>query len=484
MKIDQLMDKESRAQYQLLVYLYERKDGASIKEVLQKMGLTKVTLIKYISNLNTLFQENNLSCIVCVDDINIKVLEKHHFTWQEVISLLLQNSISYQILKYLMCNEFFNVTFLAQELAVSEATFNRQLSFINSCLEEFDIAIYQGKQVGSELNWRYFYFELFQVTLTEYEWKKMCSDLDFDHLSYLCEKIIGEKLPTKKVSDLALWLAISQKRLLFQKDKKLPLHIEVDYIEENVFYKRLERLKLRFLSRYAIEFDRFESKSLFIFLHSHHILPIRTMEYILGFGGPISDKISEALWLLKKAQIIADKTKEEIIYALGIFFSKSTFFNGTILASDSNDKTLYQLVSDEDIDKIELVLRHLFILCGDKVESSDLAIQLRSYLLELLVFSIERHHKPLKIALEIGAHSVKNAMIQLSIQSYLDNNRNYQFVSLSEKADCLITFENRIQELAIPHFHLKSYTSPFELSELQLFLEDRLKAKNSPLEYK
>lgn len=28
--------------------------------------------------------------------------------------------------------------------------------------------------------------------------KKMCSDLDFDHLSYLCEKIIGEKLPTKK----------------------------------------------------------------------------------------------------------------------------------------------------------------------------------------------------------------------------------------------------------------------------------------------
>lgn len=91
MKIDQLMDKESRAQYQLLVYLYERKDGASIKEVLQKMGLTKVTLIKYISNLNTLFQENNLSCIVCVDDINIKVLEKHHFTWQEVISLLLQN---------------------------------------------------------------------------------------------------------------------------------------------------------------------------------------------------------------------------------------------------------------------------------------------------------------------------------------------------------------------------------------------------------
>lgn len=172
MKIDQLMDKESRAQYQLLVYLYERKDGASIKEVLQKMGLTKVTLIKYISNLNTLFQENNLSCIVCVDDINIKVLEKHHFTWQEVISLLLQNSISYQILKYLMWNEFFNVTFLAQELAVSEATFNRQLSFINSCLEEFDIAIYQGKQVGSELNWRYFYFELFQVTLTEYEWKK------------------------------------------------------------------------------------------------------------------------------------------------------------------------------------------------------------------------------------------------------------------------------------------------------------------------
>lgn len=166
------------------------------------------------------------------------------------------------------------------------------------------------------------------------------------------------------------------------------------------------------------------------------------------------------------------------------FFSKSTFFNGTILASDSNDKTLYQLVSDEDIDKIELVLRHLFILCGDKGESSDLAIQLRSYLLELLVFSIERHHKPLKIALEIGAHSVKNAMIQLSIQSYLDNNRNYQFVSLSEKADCLITFENRIQELAIPHFHLKSYTSPFELSELQLFLEDRLKAKNSPLEYK
>lgn len=482
MKIEQLMDKERKAQYQILSYLYKRSEKVPQRELLEVSKLSKVTLLKYLDNINNLFRLEHLSFYISFENEGVIIIDDNQFTWQQIIMVLLKDSIPYKLLRYFFTNEDFNVTFLAQKFLISEPTFNRYLAHINACLEEFDISIYQGKQTGSELQWRYFYYELFQLTLTKQEQDEMTKDLDFEQLNRLIERFIGSEIARDQLEQLALWLTISQKRFHFQKEKDLPSHFKFDYINNNIFYKRLDRLMLHYLSRYAIEFDRFESKSLFIFLHSHPILPIHSMEFILGFGGPIADNISEAIWLLRKANIISNKAKEEIIYGLSLYFSKAFFFKGAILGKVQSVDALYQLLPSDERDKMELVVRHLFILIGNKkILNSDFSTSLKIDLLELLIFSIERQHNPLLIALDFGSQSVKKAIVELSIGRYLDNNRNYHFEAYNplHHYDCVLSYGNYHSQTNYPHFHLKSYMSPLELNNLQLFLENKLKDKNS-----
>ena len=63
MKIEDLMDKERRAQYGLLVTLYHAKETLRIKDLMRLSNLSKVTLLKYIDNLNDLCREQGLSLI-------------------------------------------------------------------------------------------------------------------------------------------------------------------------------------------------------------------------------------------------------------------------------------------------------------------------------------------------------------------------------------------------------------------------------------
>ncbi|VTS42102.1 DNA-binding protein [Streptococcus porcinus] len=482
MKIEQLMDKERKAQYQILSHLYKSSERVTQRELLEISKLSKVTLLKYLENINDLFRLEQMSAYISFDNDAVIIIDDNQFTWQQVMMVLLKDSIPYKLLRYFFTNENFNATFLAQKFLISEPTFNRYLAHINACIEEFDISIYQGKQTGSELQWRYFYYELFQLTLTEQEQDEMTKELDFEHLNQLVERFIGSEIAREQLEQLSLWLTISQKRFHFQKEKGFPNHFKIDYIDNNIFYKRLDRLMLHYLSRYAIEFDRFESKSLFMFLHSNPILPIHSMEFILGFGGPIADKISEALWLLRKANIISNKAKEEIIYGLSLYYSKAFFFKGAILGKVQSMDALYQLLPSDEKDKMELVLRHLFVLIGNKkLLNSDFSTSLKIDLLELLVFSIERQHKPLVIGLDFGSQSVKKAIVGLSIGKYLDNNKNYHFETYNPRHhyDCVLSYGNYPSQTNYPHFHLKSYVSPAELNNLQLFLEKKLKDKNS-----
>lgn len=481
MKIEQLMNKERNAQYQLLKLLYDSEEAVQLKDSLVAMNLSRVTLLKYIEHINDLFENKAINCRLLLTDDCIKLKEDYHFTWSDLISILLEDSIPYQMLRYFCCHETFQVTKLSQELMISEATFNRQLALINTLLVEFDISITQGKQQGSELQWRYFFYKLLSISLSQSEKKSFMHVINHSHLKNLAEKLTGHPLDTTQVEDLTLWLAISRHRFFFEKEKRIAKTDLANYFQENVFYLRLERLMIRYLSRFAIEFDRFESQCLIIFLHTHTVLPIPSMEYILGFGGPISDKISEALWILRKAKIIGEKTKEEVIYGLSHFFSHLHFLKGTIVSNSKNSESLKQLLSQEDRMKIDLVMPHLFGLVDYNARlHTETLNELEFELVELLIFSIEKHQKPLKIGLDIGKNPVKIELIKLTLKKFLDNNLNYQFYSVDgqDTYDCIVSYGNHKTSRLSSYFHLKSYTSRHELKEMEEFLASKLKEKN------
>ncbi|MGT2888210.1 helix-turn-helix domain-containing protein [Streptococcus didelphis] len=482
MRIEQLMDKERRAQYLLLMKLYQTDHLLSLKEVLNHFNLSKVTLIKYISNLNQLLAVAGLSSSISLEQDLLELSDDGQFTWPELLDILLEDSIPYHILLYLYRHETFNISSLSQELMISEATLNRHLAYLNTCLEEFNLSIWQGKQIGSEIQWRYFYYDLFSQSLSSDKLSCLISGLDRQNLLNLIEKMVGQELSEDTLQTILLWLAISQNRLSFTGDKSFAGDLDLAFIEENVFFTRLEKTMIHYLRRYAIEFDTFEVKSLFVFLLSYPILPIPSMEYILGFGGPIADKISEALWLLRKADIIGERTKEELIYGLGVFFSRAYFFRGAIISRNNPTQALYQLVEEEKREKVHFIIGHFIMQAGDKtLQETDLAKVLSYDLLELLIFSIERHHRPLEIGLDFGSNRVQQAIVEISIRKHLENNRNFQLESFATERsfDCIIRYKKCPYLGELPCYHLKDYSSPLELKYLEEFLKELHYHKNN-----
>ncbi len=67
-------------------------------------------------------------------------------------------------------NEF-SIPKLSQELLISEATLNRQLASLNKMLQSFEISIRSGRLKGSELQVRYFYYQLFWQTSSIAHWQ-------------------------------------------------------------------------------------------------------------------------------------------------------------------------------------------------------------------------------------------------------------------------------------------------------------------------
>lgn len=480
MKIDDLMDKERRIQYQVLLTLYQSTGTLPLKQIMQSTGISKVTLLKYLEHLEDLLREHSIPCSLYLNSDEIVLEESGDFVWEELISVFIKDSLSYQILLYLSKHEQFAITALSQELMISEATLNRQLVILNNYLEEFQLSISQGRQVGHELQWRYFYYQLFCLTMTESERQIMFEKESQYHLVKLVERLLGKELDLANQQKIALWFAISQNRFSFHKEKTLFEHVDHDMIEQNGFYQRLNQLLLHYFSRFALEFDAFESKSFFAFLVTYPILPRSSMSYLLGFGGPISDKVSEALWLMKKAEVLTARTKDDIIYGLGLLFSRAYFFKGIILDGHQELKALEHLIPKEEKTRIDLVVQHLMMQLEDRsLYQSDSAQFLHYHLLQLLIFSLERHHKPLKVALVLGSDSIEKAITELTIRKHLKNNRHFHFEYYQPETtyDCIISCQRQALKTAFPSFHLKHFSSTYELQALEVFLKKVLEEK-------
>lgn len=321
MRIEALMEKERRVQYRLLSFLRGSPQAIALKLALLETGLSRATFLKYINNLNSYFEQEKVNCRIVYYKDKLFLEEDYNLSNQEVLKALMKDSIKYTILISLFNQRQFTIVGLSQELMVSEATLNRHLAHLNELLAEFDIAISQGKQIGDELQWRYFYYELFKQLWSYDKCQNMIKKLDLDSLILLIERLAQHTLTREAHQNLGLWFSICHHRLLAMEKISDNLKPIVKHYQCNAFYKRLDAALVLYMSRFALEYREGEVLATFAFLHSQNILPINTMEYIMGFGGPIIDCVTETIIYFKKESILADETSDQVIYQLGQLYS-------------------------------------------------------------------------------------------------------------------------------------------------------------------
>lgn len=214
MRIEALMEKERRVQYRLLSFLRGSPQAIALKLALLETGLSRATLLKYINNLNSYFEQEKVNCRIVYYKDKLFLEEDYNLSNQEVLKALMKDSIKYTILISLFNQRQFTIVGLSQELMVSEATLNRHLAHLNELLAEFDIAISQGKQIGDELQWRYFYYELFKQLWSYDKCQNMIKKLDLDSLILLIERLAQHTLTREAQQNLGLWFSICHHRLL------------------------------------------------------------------------------------------------------------------------------------------------------------------------------------------------------------------------------------------------------------------------------
>lgn len=211
MLVEKLMDKERRCQFRILYLMQDHFGAYAIRDLTEELQLSKVTLLKYIDRLNTDFENEDFDIQIELKNEEALLINQNQMACQKIVKFFLKDSIPYQIIIRLFSEKQFSIYELSQELLVSEATLNRHLAHLNKLLTEFKIGISKGKQVGSELQWRYFYFELFQLTMTFSEKRQLRNEMNQSSFEEMIERLCGEKLSETKLSKLNLWFYICQK---------------------------------------------------------------------------------------------------------------------------------------------------------------------------------------------------------------------------------------------------------------------------------
>ncbi|HGI9130738.1 TPA: helix-turn-helix domain-containing protein [Streptococcus agalactiae] len=475
MRIEALMEKERRVQYRLLSFLRGSPQAIALKLALLETGLSRATLLKYINNLNSYFEQEKVNCRIVYYKDKLFLEEDYNLSNQEVLKALMKDSIKYTILISLFNQRQFTIVGLSQELMVSEATLNRHLAHLNELLAEFDIAISQGKQTGDELQWRYFYYELFKQLWSYDKCQNMIKKLDLDSLILLIERLAQHTLTREAQQNLGLWFSICHHRLLAMEKLSDNLKPIVEHYQCNAFYKRLDAALVLYMSRFALEYREGEVLATFAFLHSQNILPINTMEYIMGFGGPIIDCVTETIIYFKKESILADETSDQVIYQLGQLYSHYYFFKGHILVEQPDLEQTYRLIDHNMRDKLHDISKKI-IANVNRIRplTEDGCSLLTLHLLELLIFSKNSQKMPFRIGLDMTGNAVEQSLLEYRIRQHFSGNNSIQVEPYDEgKGFDMVIYQSRSRPYkAKLTYCLNKGASERELQEIDSLIYD------------
>ncbi|MGT2926356.1 helix-turn-helix domain-containing protein [Streptococcus cuniculipharyngis] len=328
MQIINLMEKTEAGAYRILCYLRGAGQAVSIKALAQEVGLSRSTIRKYLALLQESFELSTQGVSLLLKEDLCELRLPADLEWSKLLRGFLTPAIKYQILNYLFRKPSFTIQELAQQLLISEATLHRHLAGLNDILAEFHISIYNGHWQGPEHQIRYLYWLLYRQTWSVVEIRQEVEHLSVQKEVQLVERLCQSELTALNRQSLGLWLAISHQRWSNLRKDGRTLAALLDPYRDNIFFQRLEKACLRYFSRYAVELDEIEAHSLFAFLVSMAILPPHTMSFLLGFGGPVAEQLTQAIQCLREKKLCGFPLPQMVNDVLGKLFHQAYFFQG------------------------------------------------------------------------------------------------------------------------------------------------------------
>ena len=470
------MEKAECGQFSILSFLLQESQ-TTVKAVMEETGFSKVTLTKYVTLLNDKALERDLELTIHLEDENLRLSVGAATKGREIRSLFLENAIKYQILVYLLYHQQFLAHQLAQELMISEATLGRHLSSLNQILSEFDVSIQNGRWRGPEHQIRYFYFCLFRKIWSSKDWENELQKVERRQEIIGLEEICGASLSSGQQLDLVLWSHISHQRLRVKACQFQVIEEKMRGYFNNIFYLRLLRKAPSFFAGQHIPLGTEDGEMMvfFSFLLSHRILPLHTMEYILGFGGQLADLLTQMIQEMKKKELLGDYTEDQVTYELSQLCSQVYLYKGYIL----QDCYKYQLEYRHPY----LLMEHDFRGTAEEIfhalpafhQGTDLDKKILWEWLQLMEYMAENAGQHMRIGLDVTAGFLVFSRMSAILKRYLEYNR-FITIEVYDRArhyDLLITNNPIHKQEQTPIYYLKNDldANDLEMIKKQLYLK-------------
>ncbi|GGE24509.1 helix-turn-helix domain-containing protein [Streptococcus himalayensis] len=445
MQLGDIMEKAEAGQYLLLSLLAHQEKPIMLKEVGQETGLSRATLLKYTETLNEFAEDRHLDFSIFYQEEKLFLEMGAALSWESLVSVFLETSVKYQILCHVFHHGHFSIQSLSQKLLISEATLNRHLSLLNQVLAEFQLSISNGRLKGQEHHIRYFYYELFRKTWTAQQRDKLQLEGRSQREMDVLERLSGASFNHHQTKELALWFYISEQRKTVDVQEMKALEKLLFPYQDNRFYQRLQ-----LLAPSIFEARQEDVGCLFAFLVSTSLLPVSTMEYILGFGGPVMELTTKGIRLLKESGVFGEELHEQMTYVLSQSFGKIYFFHGGIASTpyDSLEmkRMLRPLMSEREFPLAEQLTTLV------DIKSMTLRQQVEGEFLQLICFVTEKVSHHILLGMDMAGSSMQYEVMVSALSHYLGNNRLIHFepYQAGETYDCVITNSTEM-----------SYTSPF-----------------------
>lgn len=330
MRIEDLFEKRERAIYLLVNRLRDSRSSLSLRTLSQELELSRATLARYIEYFDEEARRDQLGLTLQIREEEISYEKKKDLLHADWLAYLCQFSTKYQILLYLFDKEEFAIQALAQHLLISEASLNRQLAALNHLLQDFQISIRNGRLKGSELQIRYFYYQLFLQTKSLSRIRNSSHFRQIATYLPLFERFFDTKCNAYQTLQLSIWLGISQRRMRgHDVDFSELVQLMTPYMEQK-WYQDLRSFSLTLYQYQPSTVREGEVLSLFAFLVSQSILAPQKIERILAFGGPIREATTWCYQTIRKEVGHALPIYEQILYYLNQVLAKVYFFKGSL----------------------------------------------------------------------------------------------------------------------------------------------------------
>ena len=470
MYLADLMEKSEAGQFIVLSYL-QQHSTSSLKDVMSETGFSKATLTKYISLINDKAADHHAALSIQLQDETLSLSIGPDTKGRDIHRLFLDNAVKYQILNYLLYHQQFLAHQLAQELMISEATLGRHISGLNQILSEFELSIQNGRLKGPEHQIRYFYFCLFRKVWSSQDWEKELQKPERRQEVAVLEELCGAQLSQGQRLDLALWAHITQQRLRVNACQFQNIEQKMQGYFENIFYQRLHRRTNDFFAGQHITLSQEDGEMMifFSFLLSHRILPLHTMEYILGFGGEIAGLITQLIQEMKGQDLLGDYIEDQVTYELSQLCAHVFLFKGCLL---------------QDKYKYDLELRHPYLWSeydyrqvADTIFSKLPIFQQGTSLdkkvlwewLQLMEYIAENDGQVIKIGLDLTDSFIVVSRMTAILRRYLEYNRfiTIESYDLTRNYDLIITNNPIHQAQQVPIYYLKNDLDLEDLAQIR-----------------